>query len=205
MNYSLRLNDLRFRLDRAYRQERPSRPKSCPPLHLLLAIPISERLILLSRVDGDSPQEIKALLHAKDDDVHLRSDRMVQAVQILNDAQHDPFLHWPSDWFKAPLIDLPDITDDVQTAGFGWDERHGHAVERAFRQVLFSTAAPCLFGECVPALLRNMTLRERALIYCLVVEEMEWEDAQHLLGCSEWALRVSIKKTFEYLEQPAYA
>lgn len=201
MNYSIRLNDLRFRLDRLYRQER--RPRSGPPLHLLLPIPISERLILLARIDGATPQDIKLLLKVRDDDAALKSERMLQAVALVEKA--DPFTHWPDPWFEAPLLDRPDITEVGQGTGYGWDERYGHAVERACRQVLYSSSAACLIGECVPFKLKELSLQERLFVYCLVVEEMQWREIQTLLHCSEWAIRESIKKTFASLEEPVYA
>ncbi len=199
MTFSHRLAHLRFDLDRLYRQDRLSRPRTCPPLHLLLPVPISERLVLLAQIDGATPQEMKALLKVKDDDLSLKSERMIRALTLLDQAQRDPFLHWSSAWFEAPLISSADITQVVQGTGYVWDERHGHEVERACRQVLFSSSAACLIGECVPVALRHLTLRERLLIYCLLVEEMQWSEIQALLHCSEWSIRESINKTFTYL------
>ncbi len=71
--------------------------------------------------------------------------------------------------------------------------------------MLFSSSAACLIGECVPTKLRDLSLRERLVLYMLVVEEMQWSEIQDLLHCTEWSIRESIKKTFRYVEEPTYA
>ncbi len=205
MTFSQRLAHLRFDLDRLYRQDRLSRPRTCPPLHLLLPIPISERLVLLAQIDGATPQEMKALLKVKDDDLSLNSERMVRALSLLDQAQRDPFLHWSNDWFDAPLISRPDITLVAQGMGYRWNDQYGHEVERACRQMLYASVATCLVGEYVPTRLRDLSLRERLCIYLLIVEEMQWSEIQALLHCSEWSIREAINKTFAYLKEPAYA
>ncbi len=197
MIFSNRLAHLCFSLDRLYRQER--RPRTCPPLHLLLPIPISERLVLLAQIDGASPQEIKALLKVKDDDLSLKSERMVQALSLLDQAQRDPFLHWSNDWFEAPLTSRHDITLVDQGMGYRWNDRFGYDVERACRQMFYASVAVCLVGEYVPQALKDMSLRERLCIYLLIVEEMQWSEIQALLHCTEWSIRESINKTFTYL------
>jgi len=199
MTFSQRLAHLRFDLDRLYRQDRLSRPRTCPPLHLLLPIPISERLVFLAQIDGATPQEMKALLKVKDDDLTLKSERMVRAVSLLNQAQRDPFLHWSNDWFEAPLIGSTDITLVAQGMGYRWNDRFGYDVERACRQMFYASVAVCLVGECVPVALRELALRERLLIYCLVVEEMQWSAIEAPLHCTEWSIRESINKTLTYL------
>ncbi len=174
MTSSSRLARLRFGFERLYRAGAASRQSPCAPLHTMLAVPIKERLVLLALTDGADPKEIKQLLKVRDEDVRLTSDRMRGAVAIFQAALLDPYSHLPD----------PDaITNDD----------HRPAAERHLRQMLFASTAVCLFGEGVPTQLAPLPLRDRIVIYCLVVEELDWKATQELLGCTEHAVRCAIK------------
>lgn len=179
MTFSHRLTALRFALEALYRREAASRSKPAPPLHALLAVPIAERLVLLALLDGATAPEVKQLLKVSDQDAALSSDRMTAALATLQAALADPFSH---------------LVDEI-------DPDNLHPAEVQLRQLLFPSAAACLVGESVPPQMAQFPLRDRLIAYCLVVEELRWEDVERLLGCSEWAIRCALKEATR-LTQP---
>ncbi len=178
MTSSSRLARLRFGFERLYRAGAASRQRPCAPLHTLLAVPIRERLVLLALTDGAEPADIKRILKVKDDDVRLTSERMRQAIAIFKSALLHPHDHLP---------DPDTITNDD----------HRSAAERHLRQLLFASTAVCLFGEGVPPQLAMLPLRDRIVIYCLVVEELDWKATQELLGCTQWPIRTALKEALK--------
>ncbi len=144
----------------------------------MLAVPIRERLVLLALTDGAEAREIKQLLKVRDEDVRLTSERMRQAIAIFKSALLHPYDHLP---------DPDTITNDD----------HRSAAERHLRQLLFASTAVCLFGEGVPPQLAMLPLRDRIVIYCLVVEELDWKATQELLGCTQWPIRMALKEALK--------
>ena len=180
MTSSPRLSALRFGLERLYREGSVSRPRPCPPLHAMLAVPIKERLVLLALTDGAGAAEIKRTLKVKDEDVRLTSPRMRGAVAQLQEALLDPYGHLPD----------PDaLTNDTQRM----------VAERCLRQLLFASTAVCLFGEAVPPRMASLPLRDRLILYLLLVEEVDWKQAQELTGCTEHGVRSAIKHAMEQI------
>ncbi len=173
MTSSPRLASLRFSFERLYRAGSASRVNPCPPLHALLSVPIRERLVLLALTDGAEAAEIKRMLKVRDEDIRLTSPRMREAVATVKDALLDPYRHLP---------DPDTLTNDD----------HRPVAERHLRQLLFPSAAVCLFGEGVLAQLAALPLRDRVVVYCLLVEEMCWSGVEELLGCSEHVIRRAI-------------
>ncbi len=201
MTSSPRLCALRFGLERLYREGLAIRQRPCPPLHAMLAVPIKERLVLLALADGASAAEIKRTLKVKDEDVRLTSPRMREAVSALREALLDPYGHVPEEWLNPPLVSSDDMTvlPPFPRYGKSWDERHGRKVERELRRRLFASTAVCLFGDGVPFPLRDTPLRTRMIVYCLLVEELSWDQVEELLGCSEHAIRTAIQRTMEQI------
>ncbi len=76
-----RLHHLRLSLERlAHRQLREA-GLICPPMQAFLAVPLTERLILLAKADGADDKEIKRLLKATDEDVAVTSPRMEEDIK----------------------------------------------------------------------------------------------------------------------------
>ncbi len=69
-------------------------------------------------------------------------------------------------------------------------------MERSLGQLLYADVAVCLFGEAVSAEVRHLTLRQKAIVYCLVVEGCDWATTTALIGCTEWELRQTLKTAF---------
>lgn len=198
VTFSNRLNTLRFQFGLAYRQSVAITQKPTQPLHLLLSIPIHERLILLALIDGVSPQEIKKTLHADNDDLALKSPRMKTAIKRLQGARLDPYAYWPEQYTREEISPDTDLTNghwDADITGIAWERRWGPRVEPTLRQLLFADVAVCLFGEAVPPSLVGLSLVEKLAIYCLMVEELDWQQTQELLGCTQWRIKAALAKT----------
>ena len=145
MTLSARLTLLRFALEETYRRQQKATGKRAPGLHFLLPVPIPERLILLTRLDGNPPKAINQLFLATDEDVALESERMRSAVAQMQQALRDPF---------AQLPEEPE-RDNLRPA------------EVRLQQLLFPSVAICLFGEAAIPELRDLTLTERTALYLL--------------------------------------
>ncbi len=167
MNFSQRLNSLRFAFERLYQTEAAHRSRAMPPLHLLLGVPILERLILLGILDGVPSREIKSLLEIDADDFALTSERMRQAVTTFTDACRDPFAYLPDQ-----------ITNDV----------HRRLAELHLRRLFFPSVALCLFGEAVPPKCAALTYKQKALVYCILVEQLTRQETSQLLGATNWSI-----------------
>ncbi len=181
MTSSPRLASLRFSFERLYRAGSASRVKPCPPLHALLSVPIRERLVLLALTDGAEAAEIKPMLKVRDEDIRLTSPRMREAVATVKDALLDPYRHLP---------DPDTLTNDD----------HRPVSERHLRQLLFPSAAVCLFGEGVPFPLRDTPLRTRMIVYCLLVEELSWDQVEEMLQCTEWTIRQALREISQQVQ-----
>jgi hypothetical protein len=58
----------------------------------------------------------------------------------------------------------------------------------------------------VPDSLATFSLKERLLLYLMIVQEAEREEAQELLGCSAWFVRRTLEKCRqEFAKEIAYA
>lgn len=156
----------------------PSTPVSSPVR--MLAVPIRERLVLLALTDGAVAAEMKRTLKVKDDDVRLTSPRMREAVATLGEALLDSYGHLP---------DPDGLTNDTQR----------QQAEHHLRQLLFASMAVCLVGEAVPPRMTTLSLRDRILLYLLLVEEVDWKQAQELTGCTEHGVRSAIKHAMEQI------
>ncbi len=153
---SSRLHRLRLAFEALEPRTRIGRPSL--PLHLLLPVPIRQRLILLCLIEGEQPATIKRLLKVSDAEI-------------------------------AEAADLPFPRGPVCT----WLEPET-GTERRLRQLLFPSTAVLLIGERVPPCLRDLSLKERLMVYCALVEELHREDIQQLLHCTEHAIKTALTK-----------
>ena len=200
---STRLNPLRFSLQSAYRYNFDTALKSTPPLHALLPIPPTERLILLAIIDGAAPAEIRKTLGATQLDLMLVSPRMMLASASLSRSLREPFDSWPPQYTRADLTPDEDLVSTKWTGdltGAFWSDRWGKEIEQCLQKLLYAEVAVCLFGDAVPEQLRDLTLKERAVAYCLLVESMKWKEIQELLGCTKHFIRSVIIKLSRLLE-----
>lgn len=164
---------LRRAFERLYAIRAAANPHTCQPLQAFLALPIQERLVLLLILDGTDPEEIRRLLpYAKQTDARLSSKAILQAAETLKKA--------------------------IQTPTYWIDPEHDQ--EKQIRQILYPCAAPMLFGSLVPPEMERLGVQGRLIAYCLVVEELGWEEIMALLGCTEWSIRSSIKNALAELE-----
>jgi hypothetical protein len=166
-----RIHALRLTFERLYPAHARSPGHPGPPLHALLAVPLPERLILLALIDHAPAEEIRRTLKATSEDLALTSDRMRTAVRQLKEALLHPYAH------LDPL----------------------HEPERQLQRLLFPSAAVLLFGEGVPAALAYLTLRQKAVLYLLLVESWQWQAIQEFLGCSEWTIRQAVRQAKEQI------
>lgn len=169
-----------------------------PPMQPFLALPIEERLVLLALADGADEATIRAILpFAKQTDARLTSKRMLAAVERLKAALESPLF----------FIDLGEVPLDTQVGDLTKpttkvlcpDHLIPQDIERTFRQIWYPSAAPLLLGAMVPIELKDLSLKERLILYLLIVQESTYEEVQELLGCSDWSIRQAIKKAMKEL------
>lgn len=158
---SSRLHRLRLAFEALEPRTRIGRPSL--PLHLLLPVPIRQRLILLCLIEGEQPATIKRMLKVSDAEI--------------DEAASLPFPRGPVCTWIEPETDT----------------------ERRLRQLLFPSTAVLLIGERVPSPLRDLTLKERLAIYCIVVEELSREETQELLHCTEHSIKRALETVMHQL------
>ena len=176
-----RLSHFRLALCSLYERERGDR-RGTTTLNLLplLTIPIPERLIILARLDGARPGEISRTLHVSPADASLSTPRMLAAWQALPDLLAQPYA----------FIEDGILVGDTRR----FLEAHGEAIERRFIQWFFADVTVCLFGDGMPRQLLGLTLRDRLIIYLLLIEVMEWRDIQDAMRCTEHAIKAAIQR-----------
>jgi len=162
-----------------------------------LVVPIKERLVLLCLSEEATMEQIKVSLpFAKETDVRQTSHRMIAAIKLFNAALDEPtaWLH-PGPYPDTEPLDLT----DPETPFPVLDRLIPRDTDLQLRQVFFPEPAVLLFGELVPAWLAELGLHTRAILYCLAVEELSWQDIVLLLECSEWSIRQALKDGIEAL------
>lgn len=184
MVQSHRLNLLRFGLARLFRSQARERTGPVPALHLLLPIPIQERLVLLAKIDGADERAIREALGLNAGDARLATEAIQRGMERYQRAIAEPFTSWPE----------PYIRDD---GGAYWQRRWGAELEQALGQLLWGDVAVALIGEGVPSTVATLSLKQRLLMYCLLVEGCDWQTTQGLLGCSQWFVRRAISDALE--------
>ncbi len=196
-----------------------------PAMQPFLVVPIQERLILLSLYDQQSgadpralsPWEHKpkpsssparpiamdaltaikaALPFAKETDIRLTSKRMLGALAALTAAMENPtaWIH-PGPYPDHETGDLgdPETPLPIDTRDIPAD------TEKQLRQAFFPAAPLMLFGTHVPAVIAELGLQRRAILYLLIVEEWEWSDIQTLLQCSKGQVEYAQRRAIEAL------
>jgi hypothetical protein len=178
MNPSPRLPYLRYAIVRKFAEQQRTTYTATPGLHHLLAVPIRERLILLAKVDGATPHQIRRMLHCSADDANSRSDGMLDAVSIWQSTIQDAFWHFPT---RA-----------------NWRFQKEASVEKGIKQLLWADVAVALIGDAaLPELVQSLPLKRRLMLYALLVEDMRWSSIQPLFRCTNWQIRESIRIGFD--------
>lgn len=182
-----RLSFLRYRLRSIHdRSERERASGSTISPWTFLALPIYERLILMARGDSATAYEVHRALGFAYADTSLGTDRMELALHRLRESMATPFQFLEG--------------DEIAGQGYDWAARVGAKLELRWRQLFYPQVAMCLFGESMPPVFRTLTLGERACLYCVLYEELEWVEIEALLGCTEHFIRRSIRCMMEAME-----
>lgn len=181
MNPSPRLPLLRHAIAQNFAQQLRDTSTVTPGLHHLLAVPIRERLILLSKIDGATPHQIRRMLRCSTEDAAGRSDVMLDAIATWRATIQDAFWHFPT----RP----------------NWRFQRHASVEKGMKQLLWADVAVSLIGDAaLPELVQNLTLQRRLILYCLLVEDMRQAPVRNLMRCTDWTIRESIRIGFEAVE-----
>lgn len=189
-------HDFRILFEYHYRLTKHTAPHA-PSMWPFLSVPLKERLTLLALPEEATMAECKqALPWMKETDHRLTSHRIHHALSCLVQA-----LEHPTDWINpGPMLahetgDLADPTTPFPVP----DRLIPTDTDKQVRQALYPSPPLLLFGALVPAALHELSLQPRAIIYCLVVEEMTWGEIQMLFECSEWAIRQAIRQVYAAL------
>lgn len=168
------IHRLRLACERRYATQAATLHHPVPNLHAFLCLPLKERLILLALADRCDHKTIQAALpFAKQSDVRLTSPGTRAALTLLHLALASPKL---------------------------WIDPQADDVERQLTNIFYPSTALLLFGELVPPELEVLGLQGRAIMYCLLVEQMERDAVQALLGVSEWKVKQTIRLAMEGLK-----
>lgn len=174
MNPSPRLPHLRYAIARKFAEQQRTATIATPGLHHLLSVPIRERLILLARIDGATPHQIRRILHVSAEDANCRSDVMLDAVSTWRSTIQDAFWHVPT---RA-----------------NWRFQREASVEKSIKQLLWADVAVALIGDAaLPELVQSLSLERRLIAYCLLVEDMRREPIRRLFHSSDWNIRECIR------------
>jgi hypothetical protein len=129
-------------------------------------VPIRERLILLARIDGATPHQIRRLLHCSTEDANCRSDAMPDAVATWQSTIQDAFWHFPT--------------------RSNWRFQKQASVEKGIKQLLWADVAVALIGDtALPELVQRLPLQRRLILYCLMVEDMRRDNIRALFRCTD--------------------
>jgi hypothetical protein len=181
MNPSPRLPHLRYAIGEAFAQQQRNTDTVTPGLHHLLPVPIRERLILLARIDGATPHQIRRAVHCSTEDAKCVSDPMVDAIAIWRSTLQDAYWNVPT----RPH----------------WRHQKKAPVEKSIKQFLWSDVPVALIGDAaLPELVSSLTLKHRLILYGLLVEELPWRRIRPLLRCTDWQIRESIRIGIEAVE-----
>lgn len=194
MTQSNHLSQLRFGLCELWKSQAPERPLTTPGLHFLLALPIAPRLLLLATLDGASERQIRRSLQVCDRQTPV-SEQVAAIRSRLKSHLVAPYDHWPQAWTREDVTPEADVTqgqDEVMGTSY-WAERHGPALETQLSKLLWADVAVCLFGASVPSQIAGLSLQQRMILYLLLVEHSSWQEVMSLTGCSEHAIRRTIK------------
>jgi hypothetical protein len=129
---------------------------------------------LLTRLEGATPFEISRALKVSLDDAKLQSERMIEAEAIWKKTLKDPY------WY------LPERS--------GWRRGRNLQVGCALIRLLYADVAVCLVGEAIPPQLGHLSLRQKAILYSLLVEYLDWDGARELVGCTSWEIRIAVRE-----------
>lgn len=182
MNPSPRLPCLRYQIARSFADQQRNTSTATPGPHHLLPVPIRERLILLAKIDGASPQQIRRTIRCSYEDAHLQSDAMVDAIATWQATMKDVFWNVPT--------------------RSNWRFQREASVEKAFKQLMWADVAVALIGDAaLPELVSDLPLKRRLLHYTLLVEDLRWHRARPMLRCTDWQIRESIRIGFRAVEE----
>jgi hypothetical protein len=177
MNPSTRLPFLRYAIARRFAHQQRNTFTVTPGLHHLLAVPIHERLILLARIDGATPHQVRRILHCSIEDANCRSDVMLDAVATWRSTMQDAY--WP---FPTPS---------------NWRFQREASVEKGLKQLIWTDVAVALIGDAaLPELVQpflGLTLQRRLILYCLMGEDMRREAVRRQFRCSDWNIREAMR------------
>jgi hypothetical protein len=181
MNPSPRLPHLSYQIARAFAEQQRNTSIATPGLHHLLPVPIRERLILLAKVDGATPQQIRRTIQCSYEDAHLQSDAMLDAVATWQSTIKDAFWAVPT--------------------RSNWRFQKDASVEKGLKQLMWADVAVSLIGDAaLPELVSALPLKRRLMLYTLLVEDMRWHTIKPLLRCTDWQIRESIRIGFKAME-----
>jgi hypothetical protein len=196
MTPSHHLSHLRFGLQSLYALHSQHQTTTTPGLHHLLPIPLAERLILLATIDGADERTIRASLRVSKDDANLTSRRMKRTMQRLKGHLASPHAHWPEVWTRVDLTPDHDLTNGVtfeESNGIAWNRRYGSALEAHLSRLLWADVAVALIGQSVPKEIATLSLKQRLILYSLLVEGITQEETIQIMGCTEWDIDRSLR------------
>ena len=181
MNPSPRLPYLRYQIACAFANHQRSTSSVTPGLHHLLPIPIRDRLILLARIDGATPQQIRRTIQCSYEDAHLQSDAMLDAVATWQSTIKDAFWAVPT--------------------RSNWRFQKEASVEKGLKQLMWADVAVALIGDAaLPELVCALPLKRRLILYSLLMDDIRWHTIKPLLRCTDWQIRESIRIGFKAVE-----
>jgi hypothetical protein len=196
MTPSPHLSHLRFGLTSLYALHSRQHTVTTPGLHYLLPIPLKERLILLATIDGADERTIRQSLKVSKDDASLTSRRMKRAMQRVKAHLSSPHSYWPDVWTRVDLTPDEDLTNGVifeDSQGIAWNRRYGSALESHLARLLWADVAVALIGHGVPPEVSKLSLKQRLVLYCLLVEGLTQEEIIQIMGCTEWDVDRSLR------------
>lgn len=168
-----------------------------PNMRPFFAVPIKERLVLLALYDSRTMGEIKeAMPWVKETDVRLTSRRIHQAIELLEAGFEDDTI-----WMNpgpVPMEEVGDLTDTDTQFPF-YSRRIPEDTEVQLRKYLWPATTLVLFGEHVPPKVGKLTLKQRAIVYMVVVEEMTWIEVERMMECSKTPISTSLTRMVEAL------
>ena len=196
MTQSSNLSQLRFGLKKLYARQAREHTSTTPGLHHLLPIPLSERLVLLATIDGASERAIRRAVRVSKVDASLSSRRMRRTLQRMKQHLGTPHSHWPEVWTRPDLTQAGDLTNGIfnqESNGVAWNRRYGADLETHLGRLLWSDVAVALLGQSVPRRVARLSLKQRLILYTLLVEGITQDETIQIMGCTEWDIERSLR------------
>jgi hypothetical protein len=103
---------------------------------------------------------------------------------------------WPEVWTRQDLTPDGDLTNGLileDSQGIAWNRRYGAALEAHLGKLFWADVAVALLGQHVSPEVAKLSLKQRLVMYCLLVEGLTQQETIQIMGCTEWDIDRSLR------------